>query len=166
MAYYQKQTTTVKTKNKKRRSCFDAALHLLGYRAQSEQELTKKLKDREYSAEEIQEAMGKLKHYGYVNDAEYAADLFEAYRAKGTHGDTYIHQKLKLKGLHIEEHLSRQEEIQDCIVLVQKKAEISPNILSSYRRAAAFLARRGFSHSAIITALREFDFSSREEYEE
>ena len=55
-------------KMQKSKTAYEAALHLLKYRGQSTYELRKKLKDREYPLREIEEALSKLLHYGYVND--------------------------------------------------------------------------------------------------
>ena len=157
MAYYRNRA---KKTQKNNHTAYETALYLLNYREQSEKELTRKLKDRDYGAEEIEEAMGKLKHYGYIDDETLAEDLFESYRKRGVYGDAYIHRKMKEKGLVTEQHLSLEEETASAISLLQKKAKGSPKLLTDYRRAAAFLMRRGFSRSAMVAALREFDFSA------
>ncbi len=157
MAYYRNKTQ--KTSRKNNRTCYEAALHLLSYREQSEKELIRKLKDREYQEKDIDEALVKLRYYHFIDDLSLADELFEAYRKKGLYGDSYIHQKMKQKGLYTEQHIPIDEEITNAVTLLKRKAEVTPKLFSDYRRAAAFLARRGFSHSAIITALRNFDFS-------
>lgn len=156
MAYYRNRTK----KRKNNYTAYETALYLLNYRVQSEKELTRKLKEREYSDEDIAAAMEKLKHYQYVDDASMAEDLFESYRRKGLYGDIYIHQKMKLKGLSIDRHISVEEETEWAISLLTKKGQITPKLLEDYGRAAAFLSRRGFSRSAISAALHEFDFST------
>lgn len=161
MAYYRNRA---KKAQKNNHTAYETALYLLQYREQSEKDLTRKLKDRDYEAEEIEEAMEKLKYYGYIDDETLAEDLFETYRKRGIYGDAYIQRKLKEKGLETEQHLSLEEETGSAIVLLQKKAKGNPKLLTDYRRAAAFLMRRGFSRSAMTVALREFDFSA--EYEE
>ena len=117
----------------------------------------------QYSQEEIEDALVKLKHYHFIDDASMAEDLFEAYRRKGMYGDAYIHQKMKQKGLFTDQHIPVEEEIENAVALVQRKAEITPKLLTDYRKAAAFLLRRGFSRSTIISALREFDFCEIDE---
>lgn len=162
MAYYRNRQNR-KSQQKTNRTAYEAALHLLNYREQSEKELVRKLKDREYSQEEIEDALVKLKHYHFIDDASMAEDLFEAYRRKGMYGDAYIHQKMKQKGLFTDQHIPVEEEIENAVALVQRKAEITPKLLTDYRKAAAFLLRRGFSGSTIISALREFDFCEIDE---
>lgn len=161
MAYYRNRA---KKPQKNKYTAYETALYLLNYREQSEKELTRKLKDRDYGAEEIEGAMERLKYYGYIDDETLAEDLFEAYRKRGVYGDAYIHRKMKEKGLVTEHHLSIEEETESAISLLQKKAKGNPKLRKEYRRAAAFLLRRGFSPSAVTAALREFDFFA--DYEE
>ena len=97
----------------------------------------------------------KLRHYGYLNDSELADDLFVSFRNRKCYGDTYIHQKLKSRGLHTNKHLTAEEEIDIAVSLLEEKVRIKPELLINYRKAAAFLLRRGLSQSAVMTALRE-----------
>ena len=97
-------------KMQKSKTAYEAALHLLKYRGQSTYELRKKLKDREYPLREIEEALSKLLHYGYVNDLDLAEDLFNLYKSKNAYGDVYIHKKMKLRGLSIDRHLTFVED--------------------------------------------------------
>lgn len=147
--------TTKKQSSKPQKSAFAAALHLLSYRGQSESELRKKLKDRDYTTEEIEKAILKLKHYDYIDDQKLARDVFEGYRARGVYGDSFIHQKMKLRGLFIDEHISREEELRNAKKLLLQKEKIIPGFSGQYRRAAGFLSRRGFTSGTIIRALNE-----------
>lgn len=110
MAYTRKRTA--KRTRPKDRTCYETAVYLLQFRDQSEKDLTRKLKEREYTEKEIEEAMERLRDYEYVNDENLADELFEAYRRRAQYGDAYIHQKLKLKGLATEKHLQLEEEIE------------------------------------------------------
>ncbi len=152
MAYFRNRTQKTAAKT---RSCYEAALSLLKYRDNSEQELFRKLSDREYSEKEIEETIARLREVGYVDDATFADDLFEAYRQRGAYGDRYIHQKLKEKGLATEKHLSAEEECEAAASLLFRKVEISPALRENYKKAAAFLFRRGFSAEAVSYAFRE-----------
>ena len=100
MAYY---LNKMKRTNK---TAYESAIHLLNYRPQSEYELRTKLARKGYDPDEIGKVMDKLKHYGYLNDSELADDLFDSFRNRKCYGDTYIHQKLKSRGLHTNSHLS------------------------------------------------------------
>ena len=127
----------------------------MNYRPQSEYELRTKLARKGYDPDEIGKVMDKLKHYGYLNDSELADDLFDSFRNRKCYGDTYIHQKLKSRGLHTNKHLTAEEEIDIAVSLLEEKVRIKPELLINYRKAAAFLLRRGLSPSAVMTALRE-----------
>ena len=85
-------------KMQKSKTAYEAALHLLKYRGQSTYELRKKLKDREYPLREIEEALSKLLHYGYVNDLDLAEDLFNLYKSKNAYGDVYKASEMKIPG--------------------------------------------------------------------
>ena len=55
MAYTRKRTA--KRTRPKDRTCYETAVYLLQFRDQSEKDLTRKLKEREYTEKEIEEAM-------------------------------------------------------------------------------------------------------------
>lgn len=145
--------------SKVKRSSYEAALHLLKYRGQSETELRLKLKMRGYEAGDIEETIGRLKEYQYVDDESLAEDLFDSLRARHCYGDSYIHQKMKYRGLQTDRHLSSEEEFQDALHLVREKSRIFPHFLDHYRKAASFLLRRGYSASVIRAVLSEFTFN-------
>ena len=95
MAYYQNRT------KKTERSCYEAALHLLKYRGQSEMEMRRKLKERGYGEKDIKETLKKLMHYGYVDDESLAEDVFRSFRSRRCYGNNYILQKMKARGLSL-----------------------------------------------------------------
>jgi regulatory protein len=140
-------------KTTSRKSCFDEALHLLSYRSHSRMELTRKLRRRGYEEKEIEQAIDKAAHYGYINDEELASDVFDHYARAHAYGDLYIHQKLASKGLSCEKHLSREEELENAENLLNAKERISPGIKKNRRKVAGFLSRRGFSTTTIHMVL-------------
>ena len=143
---------------KKSKTALEAALRLLGYRAQSEKELRRKLRQRGFSGSDIDSAVEELYRYEYLNDEELAADIFENYRRDGLYGNRYIKQKLKMRGLSCEDSLTPEEEEEKAELAMRRKEASVPGYRSDYRRAAAFLARRGFSYDVIRRVL-----SNREE---
>lgn len=148
-----------KIKMQKNKTAYEAALHLLKYRGQSTYELCKKLKDRKYPLQEIEEALSKLLYYGYVNDMELAEDLFNSYKNRNAYGDAYIHEKMKLRGLSIERHLTFDEEYAAALIVMKNKIKILPVLKHNYRRAASMLYRRGFSGSVITGVLQNLGIS-------
>lgn len=148
-----------KIKMQKSKTAYEAALHLLKYRGQSTYELRKKLKDREYPLREIEEALSKLLHYGYVNDLDLAEDLFNLYKSKNAYGDIYIHKKMKLRGLSIDRHLTFDEEYAAALIIMKNKVKVLPALKHNYRRAAGILYRRGFQGSVITSVLQNLRIS-------
>lgn len=146
-------------KMQKSKTAYEAALHLLKYRGQSTYELRKKLKDREYPLREIEEALSKLLHYGYVNDLDLAEDLFNLYKSKNAYGDVYIHKKMKLRGLSIDRHLTFDEEYAAALIVMKNKVKVLPALKHNYRRAAGILYRRGFPGSVITSVLQNLRIS-------
>lgn len=149
MAYYRNKT------GKTEKSCYEAALHLLKYRGQSEMEMRRKLKERSYGEEDIEDTVDKLKHYGYVNDESLAEDVFRAFRSRRCYGNSYILQKMKARGLPCPYRIPEEEERDNAFRLLAMRAKTMPSLLTNYRKAASFLLRRGFSSSVILSALRE-----------
>ena len=149
MAYYQNRT------KKTERSCYEAALHLLKYRGQSEMEMRRKLKERGYGEKDIKETLKKLMHYGYVDDESLAEDAFRSFRSRRCYGNNYILQKMKARGLPCPYRIPEEEERDNAFRVLAGRAKVMPSILKNYRKAAAFLLRRGFSSSVIHSALAE-----------
>ena len=85
-------------KNKKLKDPFDAAGEILGRRAYSSCDLSKKLLEKGYSKEDVAECISKLIDYGYLNDAEYAIRACQILIERGK-GNQYIKQKLKQSGI-------------------------------------------------------------------
>ena len=79
-------------------SCLDAAAGMLNTRSYSAAELTKKLKDRGYDDETIEEAIAKLLEYGYINDSEYARSWARRMHASGK-APRRIEYELEKKGV-------------------------------------------------------------------
>lgn len=57
------------------RTARDCALSLLEYRDRTEAEMRRKLKEREYAPEAVEETIYFLKEYHYLDDQEYARKI-------------------------------------------------------------------------------------------
>ena len=79
-------------------SALDYAAGLLDSRAYPSAALRKKLEDRGYTAEEISQAVEKLKDYGYVNDVSFAEELARRAAESGK-GSRRISFELREKGI-------------------------------------------------------------------
>lgn len=148
---------------KSNKTAYEAALHLLKYRLQSSYELTQKLKVRKYSEDDIRQAIEKLEYYGYVNDESLAEDLFNKYKEMNAYGDLYVHRKLKKMGLHFDDHLTFEDELQAAMYVMKSKLSLVPAVQKNYARAAGILARRGFRYSVVQTVLSTLNIHDRED---
>ncbi len=81
-----------------KKNALDYAAGLLDARAYSSAELKKKLESRGYVAEEISEALEKLKDYGYINDGAYAENMVRRGSEQGK-SSRRVKAELKLKGI-------------------------------------------------------------------
>lgn len=142
---------------KKTKTALEAALRLLGYRAQSEKEIRRKLRQRGFSGSDIDSTVEELYRCEYLNDEELAAEIFENYRRDGLYGNRYIKQKLQMRGLSSEDCLTQEEEEEKAELAIQRKEVSVPDFRSDYRKAAAFLARRGFSYGVIRHVLSTWE---------
>ena len=149
------------------RTVRECALALLEFRDRTERELRQKLKEREYSAEEINETVLFLKEYRYLDDEAYVDRYIRSCAARKSRRQ--IRADLERKGVSREIiDLQLQEEYVDedsqIRKLLQKKGYVPGKRLepAEYRRIMGALGRRGFSGEAIRKAME----SMREELEE
>ena len=138
------------------------ALDLLLYRTRTEKELKDKLLERGYSDEECEEALDYVRHYGYVDDDDYARRYISAHgREKGA---AAIRRELREKGIQedtLEEvlyDLPDEEEVLE-EMLIKKAGEPHSLDEKEFRRLYGFFMRKGFTSGKIIQALKEFQKS-------
>lgn len=149
------------------RTVRECALALLEFRDRTERELRQKLKEREYSAEEINETVLFLKEYRYLDDEAYADRYIRSCVARKSRRQ--IRADLERKGVSreiIDLQLQEKTVDEDSQIrkLLQKKGYVPGKRLepAEYRRIMGALGRRGFSGEAIRKAME----SMREELEE
>ena len=148
------------------RTVRECALALLEFRDRTERELRQKLKEREYSAEEINETVLFLKEYRYLDDEAYADRYIRSCAARKSRRQ--IRADLERKGVSREIiDLQLQEEYVDedsqIRKLLEKKGYEPGKSMepAEYRRLMGALGRRGFSGEAIRRVME----SMREEYD-
>ena len=149
------------------RTVRECALALLEFRDRTEWELRQKLKEREYSAEEIDETVLFLKEYRYLDDEAYVGRYIRSCAARKSRRQ--IRADLEHKGVSreiIDLQLQEKTVDEDSQIrkLLQKKGYVPGKRLepTEYRRIMGALGRRGFSGEAIRKAME----SMREEQEE
>ena len=131
---------------KSQKSAVEKAMDLLLFKARSEYELRSKLKEKEYSDEEIDEAIKYVSSFGYLNDRKYAEQFVLSNSSKKSISS--IRYELKQKHIDddiIDEVLMDVETDEEDIVyeLILKKAG-EPHVPDEKeeRRLFGFCARR------------------------
>jgi regulatory protein len=139
-------------------SALVVAVRLLARRDHSERELSDKLAQRAYSREEINEAMGRLRERGYVNDTAYCNKLAESLWQSGKWGLPGLAAQLRRRGLPevmIRETMTafeQEQELAHALDVLEKRA-FAPD---ERDKAGRFLASRGFSFTVIEQSLEHF----------
>ncbi len=153
-----------KTNNK---SATEKAMDLLLFKARTQYELRAKLKEKEYSDPEIDEAIDYVSSFGYLNDETYAEQYVISNASQKS--ISAMRRELKKKGIDediITDALMEVDEDESGIVydLILKRAG-EPHDLDEKeeRRLFGFCARRGFSTSTILRAFKQYR-SEAEEY--
>jgi regulatory protein len=150
------------SKTKGNYSAFDTATYYLSFKDRTVKELTDKLKDKGYEAEEIDDAVSKLLHYGYLDDERYAR--------------AYIKDNLKRKGINlIKRELFAKGVDRDAVSsvweplctdtdseLMTVRGIYSRRFLNldmsddrQKRRVYSYFQRRGFSFELVNRAIRD-----------
>ena len=137
-------------------------MHILEFRTRTEQELRQKLKQKEFSEDQIEDAIEYVKSFGYINDRHYA----ETYilNRQQDKSRTRIIQELVQKGIDHsiaeeawEEACDSERSERDILrEQVQKKLSgIEIPDEKQLRRVFAFFMRRGFKYDDIAAVVRD-----------
>ena len=147
----------------------DYAIWLLGRKSYFKKELENKLILKEYTEEEVETIIDRIKSYGYLNDERLTVAFVGDKKRFSKKGPRYIKQSLQQKGVDrtiieetLEEHYSNEEEFEICKGLGEKKLE-------SYKRREsdkyklksklyAYLASKGFSSDIISKVINQLEF--------
>ena len=137
---------------------YDCALNLLSYRDYSEKKMLERLQQKGADAEQSQQALEKLQHYGLVDDERYAARVYEGWLAKRCYGRQHLKAELTKRGVGAEliaelmerftpeleaEHAANAAEL---FVQRNRKKLAGTQALEKklYAAAGRFMAARGF----------------------
>ena len=136
---------------------YDCALNLLSYRDYSEKKMLERLQQKGADAEQSQQALEKLQHYGLVDDERYAARVYEGWLAKRCYGRQHLKAELTKRGVGAEliaelmerftpeleaEHAANAAEL-----FVQRNRKQLALDKKLYAAAGRFMAARGFGSS-------------------
>lgn len=150
------------------------ALRLLSKRAYLSVALSEKLSGKGASAAVVQTVLDKVTRLGYVDDAEFVR-RFSQERSRRGYGPGYIRSALRKKGLSpdfIRETLKDEKTGEDPVETAvralksssafRRKPKPGEDPRRRSERCYAFLARRGFGASVILSAVRS---ATREDIE-
>lgn len=143
----------------KKSSAKAAAANMIGSRALSKKELTKRLIKKGNDEEDAQAAADWLEDIGAVDDAGYAAALVRHYGGKG-YGAARVKEELRRRGVERElwdqalEEMPETEEILD--QLIQKKCKGDLSDPKEKKRVCDALMRRGFGWGDVRAAMGRY----------
>lgn len=159
--------------NKKPEPLNEAALYeyaaaALGRRMRTVAELTRLMRNRVEKGEsgqaKIDAVVARLKEYGYLNDADYAANYAKLRQENAKFGKRRVQQDLTVKGVHSEviaatldaayegvneEELARRH--------LERKRAKKPANEKEAARLMRMLVRAGFSTGVIFSILKKWD---------
>ena len=136
-----------------------AAANIIGGRALSKRELTRRLIKKGNAEADAQAAADWLEDIGAVDDASYAASLVRHYGGKG-YGPARVREELRRRGVDRElwdeamEEMPEPEDILDKLIQKRSRGDLSDP--KERRRTCDALMRRGFSWEAVRAAMARY----------
>lgn len=147
---------------------FDRALNLLTYRARSVEEMRTRLLEKEWAEKTIvDEVIGKLLNYGYLNDRDFAREFATARLRQKPVGRRLLQQKLSLKKLDrevvrqtLEECFIENSEVDLISLAIERRvrARGEPKSKEDLKKLFDYLMRQGFSSALVSEKLRNIRF--------
>ncbi len=148
------------------RRAFNKASDLLSRRDHSEKELREKLRQKGFS-EGADEAIERLRGYGYVDDARFAARYAAELQRVKHYGKKRIEQELFRKGVDrvvIAETLEGLTfDADDLVSLIERKYAGRLGTEKGVSQTVAALQRRGYGYREIKDALEQLAQKTEEE---
>lgn len=148
------------------RRAFNKASDLLSRRDHSEKELREKLRQKGFS-EGADEAIERLRGYGYVDDARFAARYAAELQRVKHYGKKRIEQELFRKGVDravIAETLEGLTfDADDLVSLIERKYAGRIGTEKGVSQTVAALQRRGYGYREIKDALEQLAQKTEEE---
>lgn len=136
-----------------------AAANIIGSRALSKKELTRRLVKKGNEEADAQAAADWLEDIGAVDDAAYAASLVRHYGEKG-YGPQRVREELRRRGVDRDLWDEAMEELPDPAEilgrLLEKKCGGELSDRKEIKRVSDSLMRRGFAWSDVREALRRY----------
>jgi regulatory protein len=150
--------------DEERQDAYLKALRWLGNRQRTEREIWTYLKKKEYEDTVIDDCIKRLEAQRYVDDIRLSRTLSEERLKLQGKGKQWIRQELLHKGVDkgiVQETIASidaADELESATVLARKRWKTlsgQEDQLGAKRKLYGFLARRGFSSSAVQQAVKE-----------
>lgn len=146
-----------------KRQTWITSLKLLSATSKSCAELAKRLTEKGYPKELIDEVLGKLQKQGLINDRRLADSVSLKFQDAKPSGKRKIAIELKRRGIssqtaeQVLAELSPEEELQRAILVGNKKAEQLKRLNKKdlQKKTFDFLMRRGFDSATTFKALKK-----------
>ncbi len=144
-----------------------AALRLLRVKARSERDLRTRLRQKDFSAEEVDTEIARLRNVGLLDDAAFAAAFVDERTRRAPRSTRLLRQELSVRGVPQGVALASTSEIDEVALATELAlSQLRKRQPASYdefiAKAGPFLTRRGFAFDVARTALRgAWDDSSR-----
>lgn len=140
--------------------CWNASIRLLSRTEKSEAALAKSLVTKGFGPEAIESTIAKLREYGYVDDARFAAAFVRSNSSRL--GNAQLLRKLAERGVGAEaaaaavSSFADADQLELAVRIASRKFESSAGLprQTQERRVMSLLLRRGFSASIASQALR------------
>lgn len=159
-----------------RRKTFDRAVNLLAYKPRSVKELRERLLEKDWTNEEIVDAvLDKLKEYNYLNDESFARELAASKLRQKPMGARVLRQKLALRKLDketVNEAIEQtfedtpEDEIIKQSIAKRLRLKGKPETREDAKKFYDFLLRQGFSYDLVSKKMREIAADEFDENEE
>jgi regulatory protein len=138
-------------------TAYQKAVQLLGSRPHFRRELQAKLAQRNYPAEEIEEALDRLVEQGYLNDSKTAVAFVEHRLESKAEGRLRLRAELEKRGAApdaVEEALAAvpEDDLDPAREAAERWGRLHPR--GEPAALARHLARKGFSRRAIFAVLK------------
>lgn len=140
----------------------DKAIVYLSYKGRTKYEVTKKLLEDDYSENVVEEVIGMLEKYGYIDDFKYCKSFIKESVNLKSNGKRKIFYDLKERGVPediintVFDEIELKEDI-SILKLINKKIKDKNNVDQKLKkRTYDFLIRKGFSYNDINEGMKNF----------
>lgn len=137
----------------------DTALHYIGYKMRTVQEIRRKLTEKEYTADVIERVIAFLEKYGYADDREYCRRYIQEKMRTKPKSAYALKIELKQRGVDsgvIEAVMGeiQMDEAADAFAWLEKKSrgQWPPEDEKKKKKLQDFLLRKGYSYDRIRDA--------------